>query len=259
MKIPNNYKPFQINSGLCYEEIKPSPTLSNFIAFFWKIENKSNNFLQYQIIPDGTVDLVADLFGYSQLKVSISQPIPLELPIPPHNTVWGIRLYPAVFTAIFGIPMTELQSFYWVDFEDLLPQSTAFLSEELAFYTNLTYKKNIFEYFLIHFLENKKIKIDNRLFNILEYIYKNNGNIAIEKNKLLCISPRQLRRLFNEYIGFSPKTFSNVVRMQNTVQSLQNHNFSFYDMGFYDQAHFIREVKKFTNYNPTLLKHFLEK
>ena len=69
------------------------------------------------------------------------------------------------------------------------------------------------------------------------------------------ISPRQLRRLFEYYIGDSTKTFSKVVRFQNilkakpSTQSLRE-NKLFYDTGYFDQAHFIKDFKNFYGVTP---------
>ena len=71
------------------------------------------------------------------------------------------------------------------------------------------------------------------------------------------ISQRQLRRMFDFYIGDSPKTFAKVVRFQNilmskpSVQSLKS-NKLFYDIGFFDQAHFIKDFKYMYGLTPTI-------
>ena len=71
----------------------------------------------------------------------------------------------------------------------------------------------------------------------------------LEVEKLdMGISARQLRRIFEFYIGDTAKTFSKVVRFQNllrakpSTQSLQ-HDKLFFDLGYYDQSHFIKEFK----------------
>ena len=73
--------------------------------------------------------------------------------------------------------------------------------------------------------------------------------------KNIGISPRQLRRLFDFYIGSSPKTFSQVIRFQNilnakpSAESLRK-NKLFFDAGYYDQAHFIKEFKTMYGQTP---------
>ena len=97
---------------------------------------------------------------------------------------------------------------------------------------------------------------DTRLYNAIEIILNNYGVIDIEKDLDTGISPRQLRRLFEYYIGDTAKTFSQVVRFQNILkakpssQSLRQ-NKMFYENGYYDQAHFIKEFKNFYGVTPS--------
>src|SRR5699024_7494267 len=97
---------------------------------------------------------------------------------------------------------------------------------------------------------------DNRLYGALEIILQNFGSIAIEKDLNTGISPRQLRRLFEFYIGDTAKTFSKVVRFQNILQTKLTHqslrkNKLFFDSGYYDQSHFIKEFKNFYGVTPS--------
>jgi len=80
--------------------------------------------------------------------------------------------------------------------------------------------------------------------------------VDIEKELDTGLSPRQLRRIFNFYIGTSAKSFSNVVRFQYILsanpskQSLKE-NKPYYDVGFFDQAHFIKHFKTFYGVTPS--------
>ncbi len=70
------------------------------------------------------------------------------------------------------------------------------------------------------------------------------------------LSPRQLRRIFNFYIGTTAKSFSNVVRFQYilrakpSAQSLKD-NKLYFDVGFFDQAHFIKSFKTYYGVTPS--------
>lgn len=259
LKIPNHYKPAQLNKGIDYQEIKPSDALKNIVVFFWRIENLSNQPVNYTIIPDGTVDVIADLYGDCQLKISVSQAVPAVLPLPPKTSFWGVRLYPSVFTSVFKMPIKGIADSFWIDFQEVTnKQEALFLSEQLSGCYDLSQKKSLFEQFLKRLLAKDDLKTDNRFLTVLDHIYNQNGHLRIEKDLNCGVSPRQLRRLFDEYIGFSPKEFAKIVQVQTAIQQIQHAHFSFYDMGFYDQAHFIREIKGFTGFNPTQLKVFLK-
>lgn len=68
-------------------------------------------------------------------------------------------------------------------------------------------------------------------------------------------SKRYLDLLFKNHLGISPKTFSGIVRFQsfyNLWANTDNTNFysdNLYEV-YYDQAHFIKEFKKYTGHSP---------
>lgn len=97
---------------------------------------------------------------------------------------------------------------------------------------------------------------DNRLYGAIELILKNLGMLDIEKDIDTGISTRQLRRLFEFYIGDTAKTFSKVVRFQNILKAKPSsqglrQNKLFFDVGYYDQTHFIKEFKNFYGVTPS--------
>ena len=98
---------------------------------------------------------------------------------------------------------------------------------------------------------------DNRLYEAIDTILRSQGLLSIEKELQTGISPRQLRRLFELYIGDTPKMFSKVVRFQQILhakpsrQALRR-NKLFFDYGYHDQAHFIKEFKRMYGLTPTI-------
>jgi AraC-like DNA-binding protein len=69
-------------------------------------------------------------------------------------------------------------------------------------------------------------------------------------------STRSFRSLFESYIGLSPKLFCQIIRYQSAVgRLLHPSRAAFNDIiseyGYYDQAHFIHEFKKFSSECPT--------
>ena len=80
-----------------------------------------------------------------------------------------------------------------------------------------------------------------------------NGNItATEASNQIYWTNRQINRYLNKYVGVSLKKY---LLIQKCYQSyLQIRKGDFYpDKGFYDQPHFIREIKKHTGETPTSL------
>ena len=113
-----------------------------------------------------------------------------------------------------------------------------------------------FDSYFINLIENTTFDNDSRLYNAIEKILQEFGVLNIEQDLNTGISQRQLRRLFEFYIGDTAKTFAKVVRFQNILrakpssQSLRQ-NKLFFDVGYYDQAHFIKEFKNFYGVTPS--------
>lgn len=68
------------------------------------------------------------------------------------------------------------------------------------------------------------------------------------------VSSRHLERLFHEYVGITPKTMSNLIRYQFLWRDILFHpNFdildAMYKFGFTDQAHLMREFKRYHSMN----------
>ena len=116
--------------------------------------------------------------------------------------------------------------------------------------------KNILDNYFLKLTEKTTFDNDARLYRAIEIILTNFGVIDVEKDLDTGISSRQLRRLFEYYIGDTAKTFSKVVRFQNILrakpsqQSLRQ-NKLFFDAGYYDQAHFIKEFKNLYGVTPS--------
>lgn len=65
-------------------------------------------------------------------------------------------------------------------------------------------------------------------------------------------SQHYINREFKKKTGFSLKQYSEIIRLQSAITYLEKENVDFvYDkLGYYDQAHFIKEFKKFTLLTP---------
>lgn len=97
-------------------------------------------------------------------------------------------------------------------------------------------------------------KNDTLILAAISLIHASKGNIKIAQlMKHLHISQSPLEKRFRQLVGTSPKKFSSIVRFKNTVNSYDPQasltDLS-YEAGYYDQAHFIKEFKKFTGDTP---------
>jgi AraC-like DNA-binding protein len=137
-----------------------------------------------------------------------------------------------------------------------LPATSLFIKNNINEGNSLDELTCIFDAYFLQAVAAVQLDWDNRLYDAIYLIMSNYGVIDIGKDLETGISNRQLRRLFEYYIGDTAKTFSQVVRFQNilrakpSAQSLRQ-NKLFFDAGYYDQAHFIKEFKNFYGVTPS--------
>jgi len=160
-----------------------------------------------------------------------------------------------MFPQLFKIAASELSNRY-VQLDTVVPAVAAFIANTFHAENTTAELQTAFDAYFSTLLKMATFDNDVRLYRAIEIILNSFGTVDIEKDLNTGISPRQLRRLFEFYIGDTAKTFSKVVRFQNilkakpSTQSLRQ-NKLFYDVGYYDQAHFIKEFKNFYGVTPS--------
>ncbi|WP_367897335.1 helix-turn-helix domain-containing protein [Leptospira sp. WS58.C1] len=126
-------------------------------------------------------------------------------------------------------------------------------TEQRLFHTKTNLEKiSIIEKFLIS--EWVGSKEDKLILDSVHRIRKSNGNLKIaDLLKGMPISRDSYEKRFREVIGTSPKQLSNLVRMRNIIDSYSS-KINFTDLaqesGYFDQAHFIKDFKTFTDETP---------
>jgi len=178
-----------------------------------------------------------------------------EFPLEDSFDYIGIRFFPSMVPQMFGVNASELSSKV-EKLELVLPKIAKSLEQCISPKTDLNGVALHLDRILGGVFNTVEFDRDYRLYKALYLILKNWGTLETESGLDIGLSPRQLRRLFNHYIGATPKTFSKVVRFQNILNakpSFQNltQNKLFYDVGFYDQSHFIKDFKNFYGVSPT--------
>ncbi len=166
----------------------------------------------------------------------------------------GIRFLPTMFPQIFGIDGRALSNRY-LKLTDVIPKVATFIEDSFDVSSDFSEIVVKLDIFLISQIKSASFDWDNRLYNALGTIFKSQGTLNIEALDT-GISQRQLRRVFQYYIGDSPKTFAKVVRFQNILKAKPStkslrENKLFFDVGFFDQSHFIKDFKKFYGVTPT--------
>ncbi|MGN6419305.1 MAG: DUF6597 domain-containing transcriptional factor [Pseudobacter sp.] len=80
--------------------------------------------------------------------------------------------------------------------------------------------------------------------------------------KELKVNERMLERKFKQATGISPKQYSGIVRVNASAKKLQHKSGSLtavaYDHDYFDQAHFIKDFRKYTGITPWQYQHSVD-
>ena len=255
------YKPIQPTVSahdikISYREIKPNKEIEHFIYCFWQLKTQTSlkKAYNYCVVSDGCIDIFFDHKHPSENFVMGFCRKFVQFPLGKEFDYIGIRFLPATFPYLFGIDAKKLSN-QSQKLNQVLPNFSEWINSEIKpedSFENIT--KSLNER-IIGF-SKKNICCDQRFLDSLNLIFQKNGYLNTEKDLNTGLSPRQFRRIFNYYIGTTAKSFSNVVRFQHILnakpskQSLKV-NKLYFDVGFFDQAHFIKSFKTYYGVTPS--------
>jgi AraC-like DNA-binding protein len=247
----------QSAQDVAYQEIFPDPSLQDFIYCYWQLHTVQplQASFSYRVVADGCIDIYFELDRPHENFVMGFCKQYTEFELGNRFNYVGIRFLPTMFPQLFRINAAMLSNRAEA-LEAVLPHTANFIADH--FHNNLSLQaiKGLLDDYFKQLLAKTTLDFDNRLYEALALILENRGVVNVETGLDTGISPRQLRRLFEFYIGDTAKTFCKVVRFQNilrakpSAQSLRQ-NKLFFDHGYFDQAHFIKEFKHLYGVTPS--------
>ncbi len=226
-----------------YRENKIEGFLSNFIQCFWEYDNFTKN-IEHTILPDGHFDLIFEIKNNILSNISLTGvwTKPINVHIEKNTKLIGIRFKLIAAEYIFQQSIKNI-----LNTKIVLPNNF-FGTENLPLenFDSLTYyisgKINCE-------LQNLK-EIDNRKLKLFKLLYKNKGSLSVKSlAENVFWSSRQMNRYFNQQYGFSLKTFSNIVKCKFSYSQIAKGKL-FPQQDYFDQSHYIKEVKRYTGSTP---------
>src|SRR5688572_6825116 len=177
----------------------------------------------------------------------------------------GVRFLPGMFPYLFNANASEFSN--TVECLDSIHAKTArFLIENIQPGSSISEFRHLFDCYFLKNLHRIDRTFDSRVYEALMIILQKPGSLNIEKDidRKVGVSTRHLRRLFSFYIGDNIKSFTRVVRFQNYLRAQCESKAGaterlYYDFGYYDQAHFIKEFKTFCGDTPSSMSGILAK
>jgi AraC-like DNA-binding protein len=246
----------QAGQLVSYREVLPDERLLESIYCYWelKTQERLKDPFTYRVVADGCIDIFFQLDNPAENYVMGFCKKYTEFPLDNSFHYIGIRFLPTAFPALFRVDAKELSNRF-EKLEKVLSKTSQFITDHFSEKDDFERVKQKLDAYFIAELENLSIGLDQRFQNALAIIFNNFGVVNLQTDLDIGLSQRQLRRYFEFYIGDTAKTFSQVVRFQNilnakpSTQSLKQSKI-FFDLGYYDQAHFIKEFKNFYGVSP---------
>ncbi len=156
--------------------------------------------------------------------------------------------------AFFKLPMMELNG-RSVSVDDLSDPELVELKHRLFEATDMNTCIALIEGFLYKRLCQPEAHNMRRINAAMQSIY--GGERSVEAlAQAACLSYKQFKRVFADYVGANPRDYLRVVRFQkslHTLQALPDVNFAQLacECGYFDQAHLIKEFRTFSGYTPS--------
>jgi AraC-like DNA-binding protein len=165
-----------------------------------------------------------------------------------------IVFQPQGFYHLFGIKSSDFCK-YAINGESVLKKDIDQLLEKLQSAYNVYDIKELVERYLSKYAIQACCKSD--LINaIISYMDRINGMVRVSQiSNIFNITPRSLERHFMNDIGISPTELLHIFRINKAIRLINEK--PEYDLtgisylsGYYDQAHFIKDIKKITGISP---------
>ncbi len=209
-----------------------------------------------RVVPDGQIDLVFDLDS-GEAHVGGVREEPMEVVHQRATRLFGVTLLPGAAAAFLGIPVSTLDR-DWQPLSGVIGAVAGELASRLCGAESVSARLGLLEAFLLARLERVQPP-DARVRRALREIDDSDGRIDIERlGRESGASPRNLSRLFNAWVGMSPKRFARIVRVQAALRRLAEPAPPTLaalaaEIGFADQAHLAREIRAVAGAPPSEL------
>jgi AraC-like DNA-binding protein len=249
---------------------RPRPPLADHIEYFgyWEGDSAAGTHTS-RALPRGAVTAIIDVDGRTDLGFYASDGrTPLAVPpafaagagvasyvirIVPTHTVMTIHFRPAGALAFLGCPPGDLENAL-VGLTDLWGSRAELLREQLIAAGSAQQRVALLEAFLVGRMRRGDVWPQPRLASALRSAELDPSMRVSKAQVLTGLSRKRFTALFRSEVGLSPKAYLRVRRLQAALRALNTPAPGATiaaDLGYFDQAHFVREFRSFTGITPT--------
>lgn len=233
------------NKDIKFNYKKPSKPLDDFVHIYWEHTNHSGETNNLTIFPDSFFKLIF-IFQNGKLIANFMTGLwtnEMEFKTPPNTTLYGIKFKILAPEYIF---QKEIASII-LSHKDLSPN---FININNIDFQSLDNFVEHIEGLLLERLSKAKKRIKAHKLQLSQLLYVVNGNITVEEiSNQINWSTRQINRYLNKYLGISLKSYLNIQKCYSSYFHIRDGEF-YPTNEYFDQPHFIREIKKHTGKTP---------
>ncbi len=259
MSMSQLYQPFQpllTNGGrqsfaLTVQQYPAIKSLAGIVHSYLQVSTPKPT--PYPMIPDGTQ---AIFISTDSIQIGGAQPQALDIKLQQSGDYFGIRFYPGALRHFFKLNLSEITG-QFVDGQYFPCRYFSQLHHHIYQQSNFLQRARVCEQWLLRHFSPQPANVFDLALGL---IYQFTGNIEISQLAYkVGVSSRHLNRLFQRYIGLSTKEFAQIIRIQCVCQQLyekpNNSLETSVELGFFDQAHLLKEYKQRLLLNPRSLSN----
>lgn len=227
-----------------YLHFLPTENLSDYIDSFWVHHNPREKSEEIVISPDGFFKILiyvqdGRIINYYQTGIWTE---PKYINIPPRTHTFGCRFNLLAPEYLFQTEISELTN-------TIKQLNLSFLNIEKFKYTDYLLTIKQWEKELLKIRHNKPIAPHKK--RLADLIYEAKGKLnASEVANQAYLTNRSINRYLNRYLGISLKTYLSIQRAFQAYIKIKEGDLSLTSLNYYDQPHYIREIKRFTGESP---------
>lgn len=238
----------EFNKNIEYTEYNIKE-LVNYCMCIWTMKSKKilHKSLSNNILPDACIDIVIDFVNKTICFAGFSKDTK-DFQLDKKIDYMGVRLKPSIFYLIFNITSDKIM-------DNQIPFNNIEKEINIDKILDLKSTNERIDYLKKYLLQKTKDKKEIIFMEIIEELYNNPKQQSVANiAKKFGYNERHMYRIFKANYGVSPKTLLNILRLHLCLTLILEKNMNLIDIanlcGFYDQSHFIKEIKKYTGISP---------
>lgn len=232
---------------MIYKEFQPDVVLSDFVKNYWWFDNSTDQQLDFTILPDGCFDLIVSFNNQQQEEISLTGlwTKQVEISIDPNVQLFGIRF--KLLAADYIIQQSVVS---FCDSEEI--KESSFWELDKTSFEDLESVTDKLDKRMLSILNGQK-EIDSRKQKLFSLLYQTNGELTVEDySKQVFWTSRQINRYFKSRFGTSLKSYCKILKCYASYKHIKKGQL-YPEHNYFDQSHFIKDLKKVTGNKPTEL------